>query len=189
MENRALAWGYTLLEALVTLAIAGLLTALAVPGYRELTARNRGSAAVNELFGALQLARESATFYRTTTTMCPSAGAGCGTDWGAGYLIFVDRNGNGVPDPNDRVLARGTALHGGASLSWRSFRRRPFLQYTSRGLTHAENGSFVYCSGAGAADPALKIVINTAGRARLVRDDSLDGRFDDGSGPSGCPRP
>ena len=180
--------GYTLVEILVTLTIGGVLTALAVPGYHAMVNQNHGSATINGLFGAVQLARQTATSFRATTTICPLHGAACGTDWSNGYLVFVDWNRDGSLDADDRVLAQVAAVPAGATLTWRSFRRRPFLQFTSRGLTHAENGSFVYCSGGGATSrTAAKIVINTAGRARHVVDDNHDGRWDDHSGPTGCP--
>lgn len=179
--------GFSLIELLTALAIGALLCGTALPAYHNLVTQNQTSAALNELFGALQLARQTATFDRVTTTICPWDGATCGNDWRAGYAVFLDRNGNGVIDANDRVLAQGSATPAGAKLTWRSFRLRPFLSFTGRGLTRAENGSFVYCGPNGSTHSAAKIVLNTAGRARHVGDRDHDGRFDDGSGAAVCP--
>ena len=52
--------GYTLVEILVTLTVGGVLTALAVPGYHAMVNQNHGSATINGLFGAVQLARQDA---------------------------------------------------------------------------------------------------------------------------------
>ena len=179
--------GYSLIELLTTLAIGALLCGMALPKYRDLVTQNQTSATLNELFGALQLARQTATFDRVTTTVCPFDGAACGTDWRAGYAIFLDRNSNGMIDANDRVLAQGSATPPGVKLTWRSFRRRPFLQFTARGLTRAENGSFVYCAADHQPGSVVKMVLNTAGRARTVEDRDRDGRFDDRSGAAVCP--
>ena len=180
--------GYTLTELLIAMAIGGILAAAALPAYRDLVKQQHALATMTTLFGALQLARQTATFERATTTICPLQDTVCGSDWRNGFLVFIDRDRDGKLGPNERVLAQGEPVPSGAALTWKSFRGRSFLQFTSHGLTRAENGSFVYCASTDVPGGVMKIVINTAGRARYVVDNNHDGQFDDESGSVRCPR-
>ena len=52
---------FTLIEMLVTIAIAAILLALAIPSFRESTLNNQRAARVNELVTELNYARTQAT--------------------------------------------------------------------------------------------------------------------------------
>ncbi|MBT3048888.1 MAG: GspH/FimT family pseudopilin [Candidatus Thiodiazotropha sp.] len=52
--------GYTLLELMVTVAIAGILMTIVVPGFMGLAERNNIATTSNELLGALHYARSEA---------------------------------------------------------------------------------------------------------------------------------
>ena len=52
--------GYTVIEVMITLALLGVVTALAVPSFRELIDRNRLSAATNDLVSAFLTTRSEA---------------------------------------------------------------------------------------------------------------------------------
>ncbi|MEW8693549.1 MAG: GspH/FimT family pseudopilin [Candidatus Thiodiazotropha endolucinida] len=63
--------GYTLLELLVTLAVAAVLMALVVPGFRSLIENNNVAATSNELLGAFLLARSEAVNIEGNVTLTP----------------------------------------------------------------------------------------------------------------------
>lgn len=52
--------GYTVIEVMITLALLGVMTALAVPSFRELIDRNHLSAAANDLVSAFLATRSEA---------------------------------------------------------------------------------------------------------------------------------
>ena len=52
--------GYTVIEVMITLALLGVMTALAVPSFRELIDRNHLSAAANDLVSAFLTTRSEA---------------------------------------------------------------------------------------------------------------------------------
>ena len=52
--------GFTLLELMVTVAVAAILTTVAVPGFRDLVQNNRVTSQTNELVAALTMARTEA---------------------------------------------------------------------------------------------------------------------------------
>lgn len=82
--HRAGARGFTLIEMMVAVAIAGILVAAAVPSFQNTIARARLEGAVNLLSIDLQYARSESIRRRTTATLTVASG-------GASYsLSYVD---------------------------------------------------------------------------------------------------
>lgn len=113
--------GFTIIELLVTMTIAAILVAIAVPSYNNLIASARATEAANELAAALELARSeaaagtaiSAALCRTTTTpptACSNAVAGdiVAGDFASGYIVFINRNRGGADATLDTVVAPGS---------------------------------------------------------------------------------
>jgi type IV fimbrial biogenesis protein FimT len=90
--------GFTLLEAVVVMAIVAILMAVAVPSYRYVTNANRIAAEVNGLLGDMQFARAEALKEGQTVTVCvANTGAtGCAggavSTWQNGWIVFSDLN-------------------------------------------------------------------------------------------------
>lgn len=90
--------GLTLVELMVTLAVAIILVAVGMPLFNSVAANNRASAHTNMLVTALNLGRSEAVGRATTVTVCssstspPGATPACGGagDWGNGWFAFVD---------------------------------------------------------------------------------------------------
>jgi type IV fimbrial biogenesis protein FimT len=94
--------GLTLVELLVTIAVGTILLTAAVPSFREVIANNRVATQANTLVTALNLARSEAVRRGVRVAMCKSGSStsstpGCSTvaNWEAGWLVFVDNNGDG----------------------------------------------------------------------------------------------
>lgn len=92
--------GITLLEMMVTLAVAGILIALAAPQFRSMVQNNRITTQVNEFVTAVNMARSEAVRSGAPVTLCASqdqdscANPGDG-DWAIGWiLIGEDAAGN-----------------------------------------------------------------------------------------------
>jgi len=100
--------GFTLIELMVTVAIAAVLLGIAFPSMRSMLQNNRVTSAANSLIGAYSLARSEAIKRGGNggAALCPSAdGAGCAVSWAAalGWIVFADANSDGVPDVNGLV--------------------------------------------------------------------------------------
>ncbi|MEP7185388.1 MAG: GspH/FimT family pseudopilin [Rhodanobacter sp.] len=65
--------GFTLLELMVTITVAAILTAIAFPNFRDLLKRSAVSGHSNELIGDLNFARETASTEMSFVSICPSA--------------------------------------------------------------------------------------------------------------------
>ena len=75
--------GYTVIEVMITLALLGVMTALAVPSFRELIDRNHLSAAANDLVSAFLTTRSEAVKRECRVSISKNV------DWKAGWTANV----------------------------------------------------------------------------------------------------
>jgi len=86
--------GFTLVELMVTVAVAGIIAAIAAPSFGKMISHNRLVSSSNEMIAALQVARTEAVTRRAQTTFCPSTdGATCSGGAGSQWIVFSSRNG------------------------------------------------------------------------------------------------
>jgi type IV fimbrial biogenesis protein FimT len=183
--------GFTLPEILVALAVVGVMTGFALPAFQGVVERNRATAALNQLLGALQSARHAAVSLRTAVTVCPArdtVACGARDTWHDGTLIFADHNADGRRDSNEPVVRWLRGFDTGARIYWRSFRNRSYLQIRPTGLTDWQNGNLLYCPANGDVRYAREVILNAQARARVAADRDLDGVAEDANGqPLRCP--
>ena len=88
--------GFTLIEFMVTLAVAAILLGLAVPSFRTFIQNSRLQAPATDLLHAIQLARTEAIKRQQNVVVCAStdsssANASCsGGDFTSGWIVFAD---------------------------------------------------------------------------------------------------
>ena len=111
--------GLTLIELLVTLAVAATLVFMAAPMFTSITSNNTLSSATNLLSTHMQLARSEAIKRGTAVTICPSGdGTTCAnTDqWALGWIVFVDGGAAGEVNAGDTILAISPSLDGDVTI-------------------------------------------------------------------------
>ena len=81
--------GFTLIELVVTLAVASILLTVAIPSFRSTIQNNRSTGQANEFLTSLMLARSEAVKRGVTASVCVSSnGTSCaGSNWAGGWLI------------------------------------------------------------------------------------------------------
>src|SRR5690606_39053909 len=85
--------GVTLIEMMVTLAVAAILLAAAVPSFTSLIQNNRAATQVNDFVTAVHAARGEAIKRGMPVTLCASnnqQGCNAGSTWSNGWVVFED---------------------------------------------------------------------------------------------------
>ncbi len=105
---RATVAGFTLVEVMITIAIATIVGMAAVGTFNTTIAGYRILGEANGLARDLQFARSEATKRGQSIIVCPSTdGASCvasNTAWAGGWMVFFDSNSNGSFDSGEPVL-------------------------------------------------------------------------------------
>lgn len=99
--------GFTLIELMVTIALAAILMALAAPSFSATIASNRLSAQTSDLITSLNAARSESIRRGRRVTVCKSVdGSSCATegDWSTGWIAFEDKDSDAVVDEKETVL-------------------------------------------------------------------------------------
>ena len=122
--------GFTLIEAVIAMAIAGILLGVAVPAWQDAMARSRASAARGELMATWTVAVGHAARTGTEVVLCPSAGVECRNsfDWSEGWIAFADIDGNRRRAPGETLVDVADALHDSVRLRSTTGRRRLVVQ-------------------------------------------------------------
>ncbi len=106
--------GLTLVELIVTLAVAIILTLIAAPMFNALMSGNEVSSSSNLLTTHMNLARSEAVKRGVPVTICPSGdGKICAgtTQWAIGWLVFQDDGATvGDVDPGEEFIAISPSL-------------------------------------------------------------------------------
>jgi type IV fimbrial biogenesis protein FimT len=87
--------GFTLLELMVTLAVAAILFSVAVPGFQQMVQRNRVITYTNDFIATVNYARSEAIRTASPVSICASSdGATCTGTWSQGWITFANRDGD-----------------------------------------------------------------------------------------------
>ena len=176
MGNR-ISKGFTLIELMVTIAIVGIMSSIAIPSFQNFIRQTRTTAQTNDFISALNYARSESIKQGRTVTLCKSADlATCvaAGNWAQGWILFIDTDGNGAKANAETMLrvhaamAGGSSLIGGATLSY-------WVQYIPTGMAVGNGGAtangvaasqFVLCPSAPAGGVGRTIEIGLTGRIK-----------------------
>lgn len=174
IRNRHSTRGFTLLEALVVLALLGILVGMAVPALSDLRARHQLQAQAEGLLNSLVLARSEALRRQQRVSLCARAtDATCDAngEWQQGWLVFTDPNSNGLRDAGETVIEVHAALPTGAQMG-ATQSVKAYFSYGAEGRSMNTNGAFMagtwrFCQGT--AFEGWQVVSNALGKPRLQK--------------------
>lgn len=150
--------GFTLVELLVTLAIAAILVTLAAPAMTSFLAEQAAAGNADELAATFRFARSEAIKRSASVTVCASTdGAACDQDgdWAAGWIVSV----------GGTVLRVQNALPKMSSLDT----EETSVTFASNGLVTGGDGSYTFVPTGG--DKALQRVVqlDVQGKVRVTK--------------------
>lgn len=161
--------GFTLIELMVTLTVAAILLAVAVPGFSSFIKKNRLDTQQNVLFGSISYARSEAMSRGRNVTLCASSdGASCTGSWSQGWIVYM--GDTTVDTPGGDVLRVFEALTGGNKLVFKGDSSATKLSFRGRGFADT-TGSFELCDADTAVTSDRKISIANTGRPTLSTGD------------------
>lgn len=169
--------GLTLLELLLVLAMMAVLTSLAAPSFRSLWLQHSVGSAAEALLGDLRYARSESLKRARPVLVCQSSnGTSCTRDkaaWAAGWLVFVDSNGNAQVDdasddgPREDLLRVQQAPSALASIV-SNVSTGHSITYQATGSAKSAAQTIVFTpAGSGSTGRIRALCISLQGRARI----------------------
>jgi len=157
--------GFTLVELMVVVAIAGLAMAFAIPAMGNFIKNERLVTQINTLVGHLAYARSEAVTRRQQVVLCASGNmTSCsGADWAAGWILFIDADNSSTFTAGEQILRAKATLEGSGTTLISS--TGAMIIYDNRGFSPNSNGVFSLCDDRGATH-VKSISITNTGRVR-----------------------
>ena len=183
MTMRSRNKGFTLVELMVTLAVAIILLAVGMPLFSGMAANNRATAQANTFLAGFKLARSEAVKRASDVSVCavadPAANpATCGDsgDWSNGLLVFTDTGTAGSIDGTDERLKLFANPVAGATVATTG----GFVRFAPQGEVDNMTANNGVCPGSGTClqlgqDSAASgythcVHVMQSGQVRLERD-------------------
>ena len=170
------AGGFTLVELMVTIAIATLLMMVAVPNYIAFQRNAMLSDAVNSFMTAVNTARGNAIKQGRRTYLVPLDG----TNWSSGWRVYADVNWDGVYTVGTDELVFESAAPSSAltiTTPTGSSLASSYLLFNGSGYPKMSNGALA----------TGKIVMTNAYRSSTVNIDGTGRVRSCKTGTTGCP--
>jgi len=170
--------GFTLLELIVAISIAGILMAMAIPSFSDMMRDNRLTTYANEFVTSLNIARSEAVKRGTTVTLRKIGGTG--TYWStSGWNVFVDNDADGTLDAGEEIIRTYNALPNGYTLVGDNTNITNYLSYKPNGMTNVLIPGFVLCDNRDGNNTieryTARIIYIKTGRIRMAKDSNGDG--------------
>jgi type IV fimbrial biogenesis protein FimT len=113
-ESLLRAGGFTLIELMIALTVLGILVAAGLPSLTNLVRDQRIKTASSDVFASLIYARSEAIKRNDRVVLCAANSTldGCSnnSNWAAGWIVFLDTDGNGFPGAVSDILRKNNAL-------------------------------------------------------------------------------
>lgn len=166
--------GFTLIELMVTLAVAAILVTVAAPSFRTFIQNGRITTQTNDLLADINFARSEAIRRSRLVGICPINPAtnqcAVGGNWANGRLVFVDSDNNGAWTATDEQLRLRTTLTGSNTMVLKDANNPLF--FGGRGtlaggvLTNGTNPAFFLLCDTRGASKGKRIFITFTGQTR-----------------------
>jgi len=180
--RRARVAGLTLVELMITLAVAGIVVALGVPSFLRVLARHAIVAQAEELQDAVRAGRNEAMKRSGPVVLCrtdagnTSQCAGTGGSWQT-WLLFADVGRTGAFGAGDAIVRQHLDVSGRMSI----VSGAASIRFESTGVAHSDAGGTVFLlspagssAEPGGSDRALQrqVCVNARGDVAVIAGDA-----------------
>ena len=163
MTKKLVNAGFTVVELMVTLAIAAVLFGFAIPAFDDLMNQRRATTRINQFVLAVNYARSEAAKLGGIVSIQSSDASDNGNEWGVGYCVVAGNPGNCNTPLQVFDALNGLTLDGTGALD-----AAATFSFNSRGLlVGGVGGELQLCSTDITEDPGRSIFLNTIGRASI----------------------
>lgn len=167
--------GFTLVELMITLAVAIIVLAVGIPMYGSIVANNRAVAQANMFVTALNMAKSEAVAQGIPVAVCANASAtnvtassltcGGSGDWANGWFVFQDVDSDATRDSSETVLKLWQALEPGSNVT----ASVGFVRYSSIGENTGSATDFELTQDETKGNQTRCVFVNAMGQIRTER--------------------
>ena len=171
LANGKFTQGFTLMELMVTLAVAAIVLTVGVPSFNSVIKDSRMTTQANQIVTSVKMARSAAVRYQRNATVCvsdnfdaavPSCAAG--TDWSNGWIVWVDKDRDGIADANE-IIAVHEPLAGFSTLNGLATNG---FTYDPRGFSVGGGDDLTLCDDR-TGETGRLVRVNNTGRTNVSR--------------------
>ena len=160
--------GYTLIELMIVIAIAGIILTYVIPGFQNLASHHRVNTAMSKMRTSIKIARQEASILHKDVRICASTdGLFCSgdRDFSSGWIIYVDDSKRPFRTDTDEILAQYGPIKN-ISIKYNRGREIKLNEHGRVGL----NGSIHFCPKSN-SKLARKLVVIHSSRIRSSSQD------------------
>ncbi|VAW88326.1 hypothetical protein MNBD_GAMMA16-677 [hydrothermal vent metagenome] len=168
--------GFTLIELIVAVGVAGIVMGIAIPSFQSSIKNNRITSETNRLVSDIQLARSEAMKRSTRVILCRSAAptvstptcSGTANTWSTGWLVFTSGDANNTYESaTDTLLKIAQPVAGSITIRTNSASNKN-LEFNADASTNEAGGTarFSICDERG-TNYGKQLDVPPVGRPRL----------------------
>ena len=174
--------GFTLIEIMVTIAVASILLVVGIPSLTSLYESTRAEQAVKTIQSTIAFARNQAMSYNLTISLCPKAKNRCGRKWKAGMQVFIIQQQSSLDEDGEtvlkdkRVILRHIDAFNSSDQIKLNFNQLQFfpdgrVAFMANGITDDNTGQtqLVYCPSSRSNENSQAVEIQTGGSTRIIK--------------------
>ncbi len=171
-STHALNGGFTLIELMITVALAAILMTLAVPSFVQYQRNSELTSLTNSLLAAINTAKSEAMKTGKNAFVVPK-----GSGWNSGWIVYVDVNfDNSYTENTDRTVQTQDAVKSYFNITGNGTAAgtSPYIKFDSSGYSSSSTALSLQIArtdttSANAAEESRRIVVARTGRVRSCK--------------------